>query len=91
MSGNTLDEIMRNVRVVRFGDLNIGDEFISAPLSGEELNSEKPFYIFRKIKHNFGIHGQHNAKRRVDGILSHIPDIMPVILLGNVPEGIAIQ
>lgn len=91
MSENTLDEIMRGVRVVRFGDLNIGDEFISAPLSDEELNSEKPFNIFKKIKRNFGIHGQHNVKRRIDGTLSHIPDSMPVILLDNIPEGIATQ
>jgi len=91
MVKKTFNKIMKNIPVSKFRYLKIGDEFIGAPLPEEEVNSEKPFHVFKKIKRTFGIHGQHNAKRRIDSVLSHMPPNMSVILLKDIPKDIAIK
>lgn len=92
MSGQTLDAIMKNVPVLEFKYLKIGDEFIVAPISGEEMNSEKPFHVFKKIKkHKMGKLHENNAERRIDGVPSHIPGNILVVLLKNIPKEIVIK
>jgi|GEM_PF-3508173 len=74
-----------------FKYLKIGDEFIMTPSTKEALNSEKPFYIFRKTKeHKMGRLLENNVERRVDGKPSHVPDNVSVILLENIPKEITI-
>ncbi len=91
MNNRTLDEVMKNVPILKFEDLKIGDEFIVAPLLGEEVDPKRPFHVFKKVKRTYGIHGQHNAKRRIDDVLSHIPPDMSVILLKEVPEDVIMK
>ncbi len=91
MNNRTLDEVMKNVPILKFEDLKIGDEFIVAPLLGEEVDPKRPFHVFKKVKRTYGIHSKHNVKRRIDDVLSHISPDMPVILLKEVPKDIAVR
>ena len=74
-----------NYDVLSFGELEIGDKFISLPLPGDN-NGHGGFkgehYIFEKIKDEYRIDNLHlidNAKKISRNILSHCPKGMPVI------------
>jgi len=54
-----------------FGELNAGDRFIGLPQPGDDGGH----YIFQKIEGA----GRDNAMRQKDGILSCMPDSMPII------------
>ncbi len=61
-----------------FGELNAGDRFIGLPQPGDDGGHggfKGPHYIFQKIEGA----GRDNAMRQKDGILSCMPDSMPII------------